>query len=552
MRPTAEGPEVTIALSERLLRQKSSGAWPEKALRKLETLFDPSVLSVAENRDVMTPWMKENFLQTRFPFFEYLEKQGMGSYVRRGERGPAFVSHHLCHASAAALMSPFEKAVIVVLDGAGTASADFPEGHAESALLPARPAHEEASVYLLDRVDGRMSLRCVDKRWRNFMESSSHHGRTWSEGIGLFYESIAEFVFRCKQSSGKVMGLAPLGNPGRSIRERAEFLEGLDWSRAFDGSGKKNWEKSPDLSLWADLAAIAQESFEEDYFAWLESVREKFPDYGNLILTGGCALNCTANGKLARRGLFDEVYVPPFPGDESIGLGAAAHLYFQEEKHPWTPFAHERQHGYFGPADSSPTPARVREVFRDFEIESPASITDHASSILADGNVIAWFQGRSESGPRSLGHRSILARTDRPGLKDHLNAHIKFREAFRPYGASVPHSKAYEYFDVPRGFNTPYMAFASPVRAEARERLREVTHVDGTCRYQSVRPGQCGIFHELLMKTGEKTGLYCLLNTSLNVMGEPIIETLEEARTFLLATPVHGLAVGDFYVRRPR
>jgi len=285
-------------------------------------------------------------------------------------------------------------------------------------------------------------------------------------------------------------------------------------------------------------------------FQFGTALRRELPDYENIILTGGCALNCTFNGKLVRQGLFKEVYVPPFPGDESISLGAAAYLHYILQNQDWQPLTHEQQHGYLGAMESSPSAEDIQKVFEGFQVTHPPSITEHVANLLQQGEVIAWFQGRSEAGPRALGNRSILARPDQSGLKDRLNATIKFREAFRPYGASCLFEKAGEYFDIPEHFNSPYMSFAIPVRSPFKKSLNEVTHIDGTCRFQSVRRGQNEKFYDLIKCFGDKTGLYCLLNTSLNVMGEPIVETAEDARRFLLQTPVHGLAIGDYYIQK--
>jgi carbamoyltransferase len=561
IRPQDTGrPRITLALSERLLRKKASGAWPERAIRQLDREAGlKENIFIAENRDVTTPAQREEVLNLGVPFYDYLTASGMARFSRRLNPEVEFVSHHRCHAMAAVLMSPYEKALIVVLDGAGTRAPDFPPDAAEIEAHPPGPGfpagsvpHEECSVYLLDRdpETGRPDVRCVRKRWRVF-------DGDLSDGVGIFYETIAKHIFNCTRSAGKVMGLAPLARASAvPPADRLGFLRALDSARAFTSKGKAAWENCGEIARFTELAATAQAVFEDDVGALVEDLRRSFPSYGNLILTGGCALNCTFNGKLARRGWFDDVYVPPFPGDESIGLGAAAHLYFQRGHAGWTPFAHEEQHGYFGPSESVPSEERVRAAFADgFVVERPASIVEHAAKLLNEGHILAWFQGRSESGPRALGNRSLLARPDRPGLKDYLNAHIKFREAFRPYGASVTQARAADYFDVPAGFNTPYMSFATPTRAGERDRLREITHVDGTCRYQSVRPGQNQRFHDLIDDFGRKSGLFCLLNTSLNVMGEPIVETPMDARRFLERmreqdpVPVHGLAIGDFYVR---
>ncbi|MEK7355760.1 MAG: carbamoyltransferase C-terminal domain-containing protein, partial [Bdellovibrionota bacterium] len=384
-------------------------------------------------------------------------------------------------------MSPFERAIVVVIEGAGSAFEDFPASSSEpgtpmalGGVKAARGIHEECSVYLMDHGQ----LRCVAKRWRKFEKSAVVPKKTFSEGVGIFYESAAEYVFDSNRSAGKVMGLAPFGQPS-GVESRIGFLDRLDWEKAFQGKGKKAWDESGLFQHYADVSASVQAEFEKDLWSLLEGIRERWPDYENCILTGGCALNCTFNAKLLKRGLFANVYVPPFPGDESIGFGAASHRYLEANK-GWKPFESARQHGFFGPKTSGLSEALIQTIFRDHCIERPASITEFTAGKLAEGEIVAWYQGRSESGPRALGHRSILADPSRAGLKDELNSRIKFREDFRPYGCSCLHENADEYFDVPKGFDNPYMSFAVHTRADWRDRLSQVTHVDGTSRMQTV------------------------------------------------------------------
>jgi carbamoyltransferase len=550
IRAASSGPEVEVILSERVSRKKSCGSWPDKALLALKATESPTDLLIAENRDVLNSLSYEEVLNSRLPFYEYLKARGLERFSRHFNPSIEFLTHHYCHAMGAVMMSPFSRCLIFVMDGAGTNSQDFFGDHPEiQSYPPSGPmatagAYEEMSAYLHDA--GK--LRCVFKRWRIFTKGQ-RSGKVLSESLGIFYEDVARYIFNCNRSSGKVMGLAPFGEAVSLTGSRIEFLDGLDWSLAFTGSGKNAWQTNDRFSHYARLASSAQREFEDDVSNTLTKLRQQFPDYDRLILTGGCSLNCTLNGKLARSRLFDEIYVPPAPGDEGISLGCASHLYFAHAKNSWLPFEHDRQNGYFGAHANVPTEERIREVFGDFTLLKPDSIADFTADILNEGHVVAWYQGRSESGPRALGNRSILARPDRAGIKDYLNNRIKFRESFRPYGASCVHEKSHEYFEVPKGFNTPYMAFAAPTRFEFRERLGEITHVDGTCRFQSVRQRQNPLFHELLQAFGRKTGLFCLLNTSLNVMGEPIVESLEDAREFLRKVPVHGLAIGEFYIR---
>jgi len=543
---------IELVLTERVNRKKASGVWPVQGLQYFSPHFlNFKNISLAQNRDVISPLQFEERLNLAGPFYESLEKQGLDFFLAKRNPDILNFTHHRCHAYAAMAMSPYEKSLIVVMDGAGSNLQDFSTGadSDERFLFPKQAGrfHEACSVYLQD---GK-KLTPVHKEWQQFNQSKRWPKHWWSEGLGTFYEKAAEYIFNSKRAAGKVMGLAALGK-ATSIKNRQEYLEELDWNLAFEGKTKKEWEESGRFELFANVAASVQKNYEETQLAFIASLKEKFPDYRNLILTGGSALNCTTNMLLVNNHFFESIYVPPFPGDESIGFGCAQGIYYDVLDAPWTPVAFENQHGYFGPVTSIPTDKLVEEIFHDYEFLKPESLTKYTCDYLEQGHVIAWFQGRSESGPRALGHRSILARVDREGLKDHLNARVKFRESFRPYGCSVPHDEAHYYFDVPKGFDNPYMSFATRVHKKWKERLKEVTHFDGTSRMQTVREGQCPLYYELLKEFGRRTGLSCLLNTSLNVMGEPIVESVGDARRFLENSDVYALAIGNYFIRKKK
>ena len=542
--------EIELLLTERLLRQKASGAWPHRALENLRARHSLNSVSIAENRDVVHPRVIEEFLNKRYPFLEQLKLKGLEKFSSLLNPEVKWVSHHRCHAMAATLMSPFSKTMIVVMDGAGSDASDFhpqdPERNLRSNPMPANERLlEECTVYLMDQ--GK--LQCVFKNWQFFKDGLKTPDQQFSEGLGSFYEKAAEYIFNDKRSAGKVMGLAAFGKP-LEVKKRSAFLDTLDWNCSFQGKSKADWEKSGHFRLYADIAATVQTHFEESVLGLVKKLSTDFPGYRNLILTGGCALNCTTNMKIHNTKLFDQIYVPPFPGDESIGLGAASALYHEQNEKKWKVREWKYQHGYFGSPASVPQNDEILLRFSSFKVIKPESITDYTAQKIADGAVIGWFQGRSETGPRSLGNRSILARADKLGLKDYLNSTVKRREDFRPYGCSVVTEKASEYFKVPENFQNPFMSFAVETRDKYQDLLKEVTHFDGTSRMQTVSETQNPLFHQLIKAVGEKTGLYCVLNTSLNVMGEPIAETLDDAYNFLANTPADGMAIGPYYVSK--
>jgi carbamoyltransferase len=522
---------VELILTERINRIKNSGSWPYLALLKLDSKINREKIIISENRDVMSVQNLEESLDKNFPFFDFLKKKHLDFFSTHYNKEILTVAHHLAHAYAALAMSPFEKSIIIVMDGAGSEV-----GHNE---------FEECSVYL----QSKGSLKLVHSQSVNFqVEKNSKH--TYGNRIGAAYEKIAEFIFNSSHSSGKVMGLAAFSK-SNDLGEITPFLESLHWDNAFKGGGKSKWEKM-DHSKFKDLAASIQKKLEDEYDKIIDLVKNQFPEINNLILTGGCALNCTNNARIMYQRKFERIFVPPFPGDESIAFGLAHFSKYQHFPHSWKTLPFENQSAYLGPLDSIPTEDQIKNEFSTerYSLQKFIDCTDKAVELLIQNKIIAWFQGRSESGPRALGNRSILARPDIFELRNFLNNKIKFRENFRPYGCSVLFEKAHLYFDVDEKFNNPYMSFAIKIRPEFQETLKEVGHVDLTSRMQTVRSRQNEIFYRLINKFGQRTNLYCLLNTSLNVMDEPILETVADAKRFMDNSPIEYLFIGDYLVTK--
>tara|TARA_Y100000590_G_scaffold469529_1_gene657635 strand:- start:76334 stop:78073 length:1740 start_codon:yes stop_codon:yes gene_type:complete len=535
--PNAAGPDVEIFLTERITRVKADGSWPEQALLRSGLIDADKELVISDNRDVKTPHEREEELDKVIPFFNYLKKKNLDQFSSVLNPKIKFVSHHLAHANVAKFMCPFDNAAILVIDGAGS------EGHVVEENKGNEKEHEESSVYFLDK--GELNL--VEKTWQSFSMAKNTNDRWYSEGIGTCYELIAEFIFNSKRAAGKVMGLAAFGKASE-FESPLELLNSLNWEKAFKGNSKSDWESSPNMKIYEDLAASVQLLFERYLEDKAKRIKELLPKIENLIIIGGCALNCVSNEKLLQKQIFKNIYVPPNPGDEGIGLGCALASYYEENT--WTAFEYKNQHGYFGPMTSVPTNIKVEKEFKNYKLKKSENIIKDTADLLEAGETIAWFQGRSESGPRALGNRSILSRVDRPGLKKYLNSEVKFRESFRPYGCSVVEEKAKEYFEIIPNYPNPFMSFAVPVKNEFKEKFLEVCHVDGTSRIQTVTVGQNQLFYNLIDEVGRRTGLFAVLNTSLNIMGEPILESVEDAKNFFDKSNLKYLVIGAYVVEK--
>lgn len=540
--------DQTTILTERVLRSKSSGNWPFKPLLKLlqENYINYEKLEVSDNRDVITPSEYEDHLNDVIPFDQTCSSSQLDCFTSKNK--VEFIGHHMAHAYCALRFSPFEKSIVLVIDGAGSefSCLDHDDRTVNINRLENIRQHEEYSIYL--QVNG--TLECVEKKWQTFYKLPGLN-KNITNGLGIGYETVAEYIFGSNQAAGKVMGLASFGSvlPRENIEK---LLEGLDWSKSFTSSEQSNWEKSPHLELYRNLAATIQLLYEKEVSSLLLKIKQSYADFENLIIVGGCALNCTNNSKIIINKLFKSLYIPPCPDDRGISVGLAYRLYLRRNFNTWKPLLYKDQTSSFGLKSSIPSDDLIRSVFDhdNYKIIYVENISKTVGIQLANNKIIAWFDGFSECGPRALGHRSILASPMFPDLKSYLNTHIKFREGFRPYGASCLYEKRGEYFVFPRGLETPFMSFTIPVQSKYREILRHISHVDNTSRVQTVRQEQNKKLYATISYFGEITGIFCVLNTSLNIMGEAIVENIYDLKTFFDSTPVDAIAIGSFYITR--
>jgi carbamoyltransferase len=267
-------------------------------------------------------------------------------------------------------------------------------------------------------------------------------------------------------------------------------------------------------------------------------------------MAGGVALNTTANGKLLDSGLFDEIYVQPAAADDGSALGAALHASAEagETANRRSPVP------FYGPEHPAAVAEAALAAFADrIEVTPLGSLDaacDKAAELIADGEVICWYRGRMEFGPRALGHRSIVADPGRADMRDRVNAMVKMREAFRPFAPAVSLEEVHRWFEVAPGTELPYMIMNVDVRPEHRSALPAVTHVDGSARVQTVSADGNPEFHSLLKAVGRRTGREMVLNTSFNVKGQAIVNTPVEALETLLGCGAQALFLENTLVRK--
>jgi carbamoyltransferase len=454
------------------------------------------------------------------------------------------ISHHLAHAYSAFAMCPFDQGAIMVVDGVGNYSSDIGEpGQLTENVNPL--ARESESYYAFDGT----RIETLKKVWLEPTRGMLSDEFYFMAGLGALYSRVSSYVFADWNKCGEVMGLAPYGRPD-GVKPLASMQNGELTVPAWDADFDKpwfverdlNWEASPSMKYWEDLAWRVQDDTEKVLLARAKWLREK-TGAKNLCLAGGVALNCVANGRIAREAGFENIWIQPAAGDDGVAIGCAFYGHLAVHKQPRT---YVMDHAFTGVAytdervraDTSKTMVRIQATSRKSD-----DICADTAKLLAEGHVIGWFQGRSEFGPRALGNRSILADPRTPQMKEKLNKQVKHRQAFRPFAPVVLAERAHEIFADHR--DSPFMLLAEAVRPEWRERIPAVVHVDGTARVQTIREDQNPVLYRLLKAFDRLTGVPVLLNTSFNVKGEPIVETPADAINCFLATGIDYLILHD-------
>jgi len=276
----------------------------------------------------------------------------------------------------------------------------------------------------------------------------------------------------------------------------------------------------------------------------LAMVLQRSTGMKRLCMAGGVALNCSMNGRLLREGPFDSIFVQPAAGDDGIAIGAALQLHYATtgQKRDWV-----MESTLLGPEYSDDSIRSFLDLVK-IPYTRPDSIEDAAARLIADGKIVGWFQGRMEFGPRALGARSILADPTRPEMKDLLNRYVKHREDFRPFAPSCLEERAGEYFT--GCVRSPFMLFAYPVEPSKRAAVPAITHVNGTARVQTVSRQWNERYYRLIESFERIRGVPMVLNTSFNVMGEPIVNTPENAVRCFYSTGMDALAIGGYLVTK--
>jgi carbamoyltransferase len=525
-------------------------AFYEKPIRKFERLIE-TYLAYAprgfRSFSMALPiWLKDKLHIPR------IIRASLGT----GKRPPVvFTDHHESHAASAFFPSPFERAAILTLDGVGEwSTTTFGVGNG-----------------------GRIEL--------------TNH-LAFPHSLGLLYSAFTYYCgFKVNSGEYKLMGLAPYGRPLYrdkildrliDLKDDGSFWLDMDYFNYCQGltmTGPRFHElfggppREPESNLeqrHMDLAASIQVVTEEIVLRMARELHRRTEE-SNLVLAGGVALNCVANGRLLREGPFDRLWIQPAAGDAGGAVGAALFVSHQLRGEPRAVTDQDHQRGsLLGPAYAGGEIEAFlgRKGVEATRFTQEELLLDHVSDLLAAGNVVGWFQGRMEFGPRALGARSILGDARSPRMQATMNLKIKFRESFRPFAPIVLQEEADRWFDLERDQESPYMLLVAPVREEhrvsispeerqtissdpdlrnrvniPRSSVPAITHVDYSARLQTVDRERSPRFHRLLERFFARTGCPMLVNTSFNVRGEPIVGTPADAYRCFLATDMDALVV---------
>ncbi len=529
-----DGKLVASAEEERFLRKKQAEG--EMPINAIAYCLSEAKVRLGDVDLIATGWDGE--LAPESDYIAGYTAQLMGHEFFEGQKLPPLqpVAHHVAHAYAACIGSGFDEAAVLVVDGQG----------------------EQASTTLYHLTDGELR-----ELGRMGIEDS----------LGHMYEAVTRFIGFRFGSEGKTMGLAAYGRPtvqfpltmtaegyevglprptGPYDRRSSDVVHGwMDWlgnelsvtperELVFDHPRARARIRGPEIMQYADIAASAQSELQAT-LRHLAELAVRRTGSGNLVIGGGCGLNCSANGQLSRLPCVSDFYAFPASGDGGTAAGAALWAAKSAGESVRGPIGH----AYFGPGFSSEEIKLAIDTAGLSARHVPA-IAERTAEAIGSGKVVGWFQGRAELGPRALGHRSIVADPTRKEMLERVNR-IKGREMWRPLAPSMTAETAAYLLEGP---GSPFMLTAATLSEEQRDRLPAVNHVDGTTRAQIVVPETHPRYVELIHHMEAANGVGVVLNTSFNDDSEPVVLTPRDAIRTFYSTGLDGLAIGDWWLEK--
>lgn len=523
--------------------------------RLLETYYGFAPKGLVSFLQAMPVWLREKMFLKRV-IHEELEL--LPGYDKKKVKF-LFPEHHLSHAASAFYSSPFQEAAILTLDGVGewaTASISKGSGNSIEILKELRFPHSPGLLY--SAFTYYLGFKVNSGEYK--MMGLAPYGISESTQTQQFIKTIKETLIDLKPD-GSLWLNQDYFNYATGLR----MADDAKWEKLF-GFARRNEED--ELQQHHCNLAYAIQAITEELVLLMAAEAKRIANCDNICMAGGVALNCVANGKLLRSGIFKNLFVQPAAGDAGGAVGAAQAAYFIHfgKERIATTVQDEMQGAYLGPEFSD---IEVEQVLRKYKAaaqkhENFDSLAATTAQLLADGNVVGWFQGRMEFGPRALGNRSILGDARNAEMQKKLNLKIKYREGFRPFAPSVLAEDANNYFDL--SAPSPYMLIVAPVKDTLRKTvpanyaqlpmmqrlyvqrsdLPAITHVDFSARVQTIHRETNPRYHKLLQAFKALTGYGVLVNTSFNVRGEPPVCTPDDAYKCFMRTEMDYLVLGNY------
>ncbi|WP_300662288.1 carbamoyltransferase [Fluviicola sp.] len=523
--------------------------------RLLQTYYSFSPKGLVSFLKAIPVWINEKM------FLKKMIHEGLkevGSYDKR-KVNMLFPEHHLSHAASAFYPSSFKESAILTIDGVGewcTASIGIGNGE---------------KIELIREMEFPHSVGLLYSAFTYYLGFTVNSGEYKLMGLAPYGNEFApqtqEFIAKIKSELVDIKedGSVWLNQKYFNYATGLRMVHDQKWKDLF-GVGRRDAEA--DLDQTHCNLAIAIQKVTEEIVIKMAKEAKRLTNSDYLCMAGGVALNCVANGKLLEENIFKEIYIQAASGDAGGALGAAlavSHMYFEEDR--VIDYTYDQMNGtYLGPDYSEKEiqsmNKRTNAIYRKYDDFN--DLASFAASRLAEGNVVGWFQGRMEFGPRALGNRSILGDARNPEMQKKLNLKIKYREGFRPFAPSVLAEDAKEYFDLQA--DSPYMLVVAPVKESRRVKLPEnyadlplwdrlyqqrsdlqsITHLDFSARVQSVYKETNPRYHGLIQEFKNQTSYGLVVNTSFNVRGEPIVCTPYDAFRCFMSTEMDYLVIGDF------
>ena len=505
-----------------------SVAFYDKPVLKFERLLD-NYIAVAPRGlysflDVIPKWLHKRLWV----------KDEISKHLKDFNGEIIFPEHHMSHAAHAFFTSPFDEAAILTVDGVGEwTTASFGTAY-------------DTTIKLTNDI-------------------------RWPHSVGLFYSAFTYFLgFKVNEGEYKLMGLSAYGKPkyydlimenlvdvknDGSIHLNMKYfsftydkvMTNQKFSDLFGIPPRKEDSKAEQIHY--DIAASAQLVLEDILLKMVNHVHKK-TGMVNLCFGGGVALNGVANYRILKDGPFENIHIPPSPGDGGSAVGCAQYLYYCHDKNKRMiedNVERIKNNIFVGPSHSNDEIKSFLDINKiDYKFLETNSLLQTVAKLIVEGNVVGWYQGKMEWGPRALGNRSIIADPRNVKMKDILNEKIKHRESFRPFAPCILEEYTSEYFDV--DVSSPYMLLVAPVKKP--EKIPAVTHVDGTARLQTVSKDINLLFYNLITEFHKITGIPVLINTSMNVRGEPIVDTPEQAYNMIVKTDMDYIVMGDYIIKK--